>query len=220
MFWFQPCPVVYISTAIAPTLQGYMPSSFQRFDIILNNHNTVPSLTYLSLDSQMSGSWALGALQMSELKQNNKRLSRLAIISKHVAAHRREHFGTVWVDFWRAGSFFGTCLFCPNVTLRHMLSPAPSGVFILFESQRCCVDFGVYIFFSYANGGCSVTWWGPNVALKMLITFDRWWELCVPGNSANGHCPTRLTSMSVWADGYCNKKKTFINEALLQVTQD
>lgn len=183
-----------------------MLSSFQRFDIILNNHNTVPSLTYLSLDEQMSGSWALGALQMSGLKQNNKRLSRLAIISKHVAAHRREHFGTVWVDFWRAGSFFGTCLFCPNVTLHYMLCPAPSGVFILFESQRCCVDFGVYIFFSYANGGCSVTWWGPNVTLKMLITFDRWWELCVPGNSADGHCTTRLSSMSVWADGYCNKK--------------
>lgn len=65
---------------------------------------------------------------------------------------------------------------------------------------------GFIFFFSYANGGCSLTWWGPNVALKMLITFDRWWELRVPGNFADGRCTTRLTSMSVWADGYCNKK--------------
>lgn len=133
-----------ISTAkyTAPSLRGYMPSSFQRLDIIYNN-NTVTSLTYLTLDQQMSGSWVLGALQMSELNQNNKRLSRLAIISEHVAAHRREHFGTVWVDFWQAGSFFGTCLFRLNVTLCHMLCPSPSGLFILFESQWCCVDFRI-----------------------------------------------------------------------------
>lgn len=83
---------------------------------------------------------------MSELNQNNRRLSRLAIISQHVAAHRREHFGTVWGDFWHIGSFFlGTCLFRLNATLHRTLCPSPSGLFMLFESQRCCVDFGVFL---------------------------------------------------------------------------
>lgn len=76
--------------------------------------------------------------EMSVLNQN-KRLSRLAIISKHVAADKRKRFGTVWVDFCQgefsfsiAGSFFCTCLFLLNATLfLHTVCPFPAGLFTL-----------------------------------------------------------------------------------------
>lgn len=140
---------------------------------------------------------------MSELNQNNRRLSRLAIISQHVAAHTREHFGTVWGDFWRIGSFFlGTCLFRLNATLHRTLSFPFRAVYALWKSTMLCWFRCVFD----ANGGCSGPWWAPNVALKMLIAFDRWWGLSVPGNSADGRCPAWPTPRCVWAPVYCYKK--------------
>lgn len=81
-------------------------------------------LSYLRLLAQKGGCFKPQRrmlLDMSALNQNNKRLSRLAIISEHVAADKRKRFGTVWVDFCQ-GEFsiflcFGTCLFCLNATL-------------------------------------------------------------------------------------------------------
>lgn len=112
-------------------------------------------LSYLSLRVQKSGCFKPQCrmlLDMSALNQNNKRLSRLAIISEHVAADKRKRFGTVWVDFCQGefsfsvpGSFFGggTCLFLPTA--------APSAHRVFFslwavyrEAPRCRVGFGVF----------------------------------------------------------------------------
>lgn len=54
--------------------------------------------------------------EMSALNQN-KRLSRLAIISLHVAADKRERFGTVWVNLFAMENFLSLlqalCFFLP-----------------------------------------------------------------------------------------------------------
>lgn len=47
--------------------------------------------------------------EMSALNQN-KRLSRLAIISLHVAADKRKRFGTVWVNLFAKENFLSPLL--------------------------------------------------------------------------------------------------------------
>lgn len=111
-----------------PLKSGYMPTTVHLLSLILYNNNMALGLSYLSLLIQKSGCFKPQRrmlLDMSALNQNNKRLSRLAIISEHVAADKRKQFGTVWVDFCQGefsfsvpGSFFsGTCLFLLNATL-------------------------------------------------------------------------------------------------------
>ena len=89
-------------------------------------------------------------LDMSALNQNNKRPSRLAIISEHVAADKRKQFGAVWVDFCQFSfSFFSVpvypfrmwpfCTLCVLLPLGCLLSD----VVLIWG----CFD---------ANGGCSV----------------------------------------------------------------
>lgn len=88
---------------------------------------------------------------MSVLNQNNKSLSRLAIISKHVAADKRKRFGTVWVDFCQEDfssfipdSFF-RYLFIPfeNDPSLHTVSPCFLQACLLQESTMLCWFRGV-----------------------------------------------------------------------------
>lgn len=116
-------------------------------------------LSYLSLLVQKSGCFKPQRrmlLDMSALNQNNKRLSRLAIISEHVAADKRKQFGTVWADFCRGefsfavpGSIFFWYLFIPSE--HDPVCPFPSGLFTLRFNDVVlivgCFD---------ANGGCAV----------------------------------------------------------------
>lgn len=99
---------------------------------------------------------------MSVLNQNNKSLSRLAIISKHVAADKRKRFGTVWVDFCQEDfSFFipGFLFFFFLVPVYSLwkwpslrtVSPFPSGLFTLRASDVMLVS-GCFD----AHGGCSL----------------------------------------------------------------
>lgn len=97
-------------------------------------------------------------LDMSALNQNNKSLSRLAIISKHVAADKRKRFGTVWVDFCQGEFSFsipGSIFFSPwylfilseRNPFLHSVCPFPSRtVYSNVVLTSWCFD---------ANGGCS-----------------------------------------------------------------
>lgn len=120
------CQVHSPKPAGLPLKSGYMPTIVQLLNIILYNDSMALGFSYLSLPVRKSGCFKPQRrmpFKMSALNQN-KRLSRLAIISKHVAADKRKRFGTVWVDFCQgefsfsiAGSFFCTCLFLLNATL-------------------------------------------------------------------------------------------------------
>lgn len=116
------CQVHSPKPAGLPLKSGYMPTIVQLLNIILYNDSMALGFSYLSLPVRKSGCFKPQRrmpFKMSALNQN-KRLSRLAIISKHVAADKRKRFGTVWVDFCQgefsfsiAGSFF-LYLFIPS----------------------------------------------------------------------------------------------------------
>lgn len=141
---------------------------------------------------------------MSVLNQNNKSLSRLAIISKHVAADKRKRFGTVWVDFCQEDfssfipdSFFGTCLFPLKMT-PHCEPLFSSSLFTSRVNDVVLVS-GCFD----ANGGCSVGGASCLMSSKCLavaerclvpLTGDEEWG----GGLAEKGCPGWLTSRCVW----------------------
>lgn len=150
---------------------------------------------------------------MSELNQNNRRLSRLAIISKHVAAHRREHFGTVWDDFWRTSSFFSVPVY--SATLHRTLCPSPLGMFMLFERQRCCVDFGVFLMLMEDAWGCLMS--------SKCCSEDAYYMWQVMRILCSRKLSRRALSHSTESKvcvGPCVLCKTLSGDALVSMTQD
>lgn len=168
----------------------------QLLNVILYNNSEAPSSRYLCLLIRKSSCfkpWRRMPLEISALNQNNKRLSRLAIISKHVAADKRKRFGNVWVVFCGgefsssvAGFFFFyTCLFLLNATLSlHTVHPLPAGQFTVRISNVVLISMGLFFFFLMLMVDVRweepVAWWAPNVWFRwmMLIASDRWWGFC------------------------------------------
>lgn len=140
---------------------------------------------------------------MSVLNQNNKSLSRLAIISKHVAADKRKRFGTVWVDFCQEDfssfipdSFF-RYLFIPfeNDPSLHTVSPCFLQACLLQESTMLCWFRGVLMLI-VGGASCLMSSKCLAVAERCLVplTGDEEWG----GGLAEKGCPGWLTSRCVW----------------------
>lgn len=149
--------------------------------------------------------------KMSELNQNNKRLSRLAIISEHVAEHRREHFGTVWDDFLAGGLLF---LSVPvySAWKRPVAGPAssthpPPGLFMLgvaLISPFFGVFFSTFVFDANGGtlGGLDELQMLPRRCLLRLTGDDEDFEF--QENSAEGRCPAPPTPRCAWAPAFSN----------------
>lgn len=148
-------------------------------------------------------------LDMSMLNQNNKRLSRLAIISEHVAADKRKRFGTVRADFCQAefsfsvqGSFFFFLVPVYSFWTRPRVSFSFRAVYS--ESQDVVLISGCFD----ANGGCAVGGACGLMSSKcsrvaerrlLLLTGDEAFAVGeIGGGLAHGGCPSWLISRCVW----------------------
>lgn len=162
----------------------------QLLNVILYNNSEALGSWYLRLLIRKSSCfkpWRRMPLEISVLNQNNKRLSRLAIISKHVAADKRKRFGNVWAVFCGgefsssfAGSFFYISVYFfwmqPFLCTLCILSLQDC---LLWESAmlcwfRCVFSFFVLLLMVDARWEEPMAWWAPNVWVSLNDAYCFW----------------------------------------------
>lgn len=182
---------------------------------MLYNNNMALGLSYLSLCVQKSGCFypqRRMLLAMSGLNQNNKSLSRLAIISEHVAADKRKRFWSRLGWFLPRRIFFlHPRLFFWYLFISPKYNPPPPPLFLhvvgLFPQELCGLRVTVVVLGSGclgANGGCSagLDWWALMSLTLMIDAYCTWqvmrplwlrrWALIDRG------CPNWLILRCVW----------------------